>query len=129
VLIQAFGPAILCGNHLMVGEASHPPTCGHPDTIDLCRTILRESKQQWLTLRQIHAAIQTKYPFSMSQFLKPGTALSNALRTLRRRGAVETRLNLGIKEWRLMSEPAEQFLNGLEVEGAVLYPPATRHVY
>ena len=125
VLIQSFGPAILCGDLPMVCEASHPSTCGHPDTIDLCRTILRDS-QQWLTLRQIHAAIETKCPFSMSRFLKPGTALSNALRTLRRRGAVETKLNSGIREWHLVSEQAGQFLNGMEARGAIQYPPNTQ---
>lgn len=104
-LILAFGPAILCGDHPVVCDASHAATCGHPPMIDLCRTILGESRQ-WLTLRQIDEAIRVKYPFSMSRFLKPGTAISNALRTLHRRKAVETKLNSGIREWRSVSEQA-----------------------
>ena len=104
-LIQAFGPASLCGDQPLVCEASHLVTCGQPPMIDLCRTILRESKQ-WLTFGQIRDAMRIKYPFSMDRFLQPGTAVSNALRTLLRHGAVETKLNLGIREWRLVSEQA-----------------------
>jgi hypothetical protein len=102
-LIQAFGPAILCGGQPPVCQPSQPATCGQPPMIDLCRTILRESKQ-WLTFSQIHDAIRINYPFCLGRFLQPGTAVSNALRTLHRHGAAETKLNLGIREWRLVSE-------------------------
>jgi len=102
-LIHAFGPTILYGEGPVVCEASHTATCGHLPMIDLCRTILRESKQ-WLTLSQIHDAIRIKYPSSTVRFLKPGTALSNALRSLHRHRAIETKLNVGIREWRLVIE-------------------------
>ena len=82
-LIHAFGPTILYGEQPVVCETSHTAACGQPPIIDLCRTILRESKQ-WLTLSQIHDAIRVRYPSSTVRFLKPGTALSNALRTLHR---------------------------------------------
>jgi hypothetical protein len=104
-LIHAFGPTILYGEQPVVCETSHTATCGQPPMIDLCRTILRESKQ-WLTLSQIHDAIRFKYPSSTARFLKPGTALSNALRTLHRHRVIETKLNAGIREWRAVSEPA-----------------------
>ena len=101
-LIQAFGPAILCDNQV-VCEPSHPAMSGPPLMIDLCRMILGESKQ-WLTLREIHETIRIKYPFSTRGFLKPGTAISNALRTLCRHREVETELHSGIRQWRSVRE-------------------------
>lgn len=103
-LIRAFGPAILC-DHPVVCEPWLPAVSGRPVMIDLCQMILVESKH-WLTLRQIHETIRIKYPFSTRGLMKPGTAISNALRTLYRHSAVETKLNSGIRQWRSVGEQA-----------------------
>jgi hypothetical protein len=102
-LVQAFGPTILCGDYPVICERLRPITSAHPPMMDVCRMILTGSRQ-WLTLSQILDAVRIKYPSTMGRFLKPGTALSNALRALHRHGVVETKLKSGVREWRFASE-------------------------
>lgn len=85
-LIEVFGPGILDGNNEPFRMMRNRPS--HLDIIGLCSTVLGDTSQ-WLTLQQITALIQSRCPRSIAGFQKPSVSISNALRTLRRRGRVE----------------------------------------
>jgi hypothetical protein len=97
ILIDIFGPAILDGD-IQPFRMPHNLRSRRQDIIDLCTVVLQESLQ-WLTLSQILELIQNRSPEIVSSLQKPGVSVSNALRTLHRRGRVRRLYNRPEPKW------------------------------
>lgn len=87
ILIDIFGPPILDGDNQPFRMPQNLRS-RRQDLIDLCTVVLQDSLQ-WLTLPQILELIQNRSPEIVSSFQKPAVSVSNALRTLHRRGRVK----------------------------------------
>jgi hypothetical protein len=86
-LIKVFGPVIL---DLETHSAVHLPNVPYRGRapINVCREILRESPHP-LSSDRILDLVRHTAPGMLAEFQNPGVAISNALRTLERRGEVE----------------------------------------
>jgi hypothetical protein len=97
-LVHVFGPEILVTSE-QPGVSSQPLSRGGVKMIDITRRVLSQSGQ-WLTLYQLLDQIRGESGTALARFINPGVAVSNALRVLVRRGAVEAALNEEPVKWR-----------------------------
>lgn len=93
-LLHVFGPQILATPAKASAVDSRDISRRPPKIVDLSRKVLSRS-DRWWTLKQVQAAIREECPSALAAFINPGVAVSNALRTLERRGELELSLNDG----------------------------------
>lgn len=102
-LIKVFGPTILDLETQGRVHFRHVPSRARAP-IDVCRDILRESPHSQSFDRILELA-RERAPETVAEFKNPGVAISNALRSLKKRGEVEHLKNGNRGTWRWKPEP------------------------